>query len=65
MSKIENIIQTVDADYQCPRCIIGRLRPTGKKFIGLYYQHKCNTPKCGYIETLDKIYPYSETRKIK
>ena len=61
MREYRTEVQTFNVDALC-ECG-GKLLPTG-----VYYPtappkvpHKCD--KCGEVETLDRVYPYIETRK--
>ena len=52
-------LRTIEVDYECPNCEVGKLRPTGKKLLSNppQYPHKCT--ECEYKETFrGKTYPY-------
>ena len=52
---------TVEIDYECIKCGVGKLRPTGKKLLSKppKYPHKCT--ECDFKKTFtNKKYPYIE-----
>ena len=52
-------VKTIQVDYECPKCEVGKLRPTGQKLLSNppQYPHKCT--ECDFTETFrDKTYPY-------
>lgn len=52
-------VKTIQVDYDCPKCEVGKLRPTGQKLLSypLQYPHKCT--ECDFTETFrGKTYPY-------
>ena len=56
--EIKKEVKTVEIDYKCPKCKVGRLRPTGVKQMTYppKYPHKCTN--CDYTETFRNTYPY-------
>lgn len=61
MSEISREVRPIQVDYQCPKCGIGFLRPTGVCYTSNppQYPHVCNNPDCEYSENIwSKTYPY-------
>jgi hypothetical protein len=60
MTEIKRDVKQVYVDYECPKCRIGHLRPTGTLLTTDPPQvpHKCNNINCDYMETFNKMYPY-------
>lgn len=58
-------VKTIQVDYECPNCEVGRLRPNGN-VLSTYpaqYPHSCNV--CDYTKTFNKTYPYLEYQTFK
>lgn len=67
MPELNHKVETIAVDFQCPECLTGRLRPTGRRYPmnPPKFPHKCNNPECTYIETFEITYPYIDYKEIK
>lgn len=62
--EIREEAKAIRVDYKCPKCGVGRLRPTDTVLTvnPPGFPHKCT--KCDYGEILFKVYPYIDYEVI-
>lgn len=61
-------VKTIQVDYTCDKCGVGKMRPSGNVLMTYpaQYPHFCNNPeKCDGVNTFAGItYPYTTYEKV-